>query len=178
MNKRATDQTIQIVVCAAILLTLTTVVCGLLIGWRHLPGLLGEWTGFIVGIMTSPFIMEASFAAIGLTIVLAINHWREKKAGDELMYLEQVEDAAGMPEHAACALYRDPQAGEPPPLLAQAEGALAIGDHETATECLAAMSGNDLMRADVMKLRMDVARATGKGELAGQLERELRSHDR
>jgi hypothetical protein len=165
----------QVLVCAAILLTLTLVMSGLLMGWRYLPGLLGDWTGFIVGIMTSPFFMEASFAAIGLTIVLAVNYWREKKAGDELMYLEQVEDTAGLPEHAAWALYRDPLTGEEPPLLVQAEGALAIGDHETAAECLAAMPEEDLKRADVLKVRMDLASATGMSELAKRLKNEL--HD-
>ena len=96
MKKPADERTTQILVCAAILLTLTLVMSGLLIGWRHLPGLLGEWTGFIVGVMTSPFFMEASFAVIGLTIVLVVNNWRQKKAGDELMYLEQVDDVCLM----------------------------------------------------------------------------------
>jgi hypothetical protein len=176
MKKPANERTIQIMVCAAILLALTLVVCGMLIGWRYLPGLLGEWTGFMVGIMTSPFFMEASFAVIGLTIVLAINHWRQKRAGDELMYLEQVEDPAGLPDHAAWALYRDPLKGEVPPLLVQAEGALAIGDHETAAECFAAMPEEELKRADVLAVRLDLARATGRIELAAQLERELQNH--
>lgn len=175
MKNPANERTTQIIVCAAILLALTSVVCGLLIGWRYLPGLLGEWTGFMVGVMTSPFFMEASFAVIGLTIVLAINHWRQKRAGDELMYLEQVDDAAGLPEHAAWALYRDPLAGEVPPLWVQAEGALAIGDHETAAECLAALPEEDLKRADVLAVRLDLARATGMSELAAQLERELQN---
>jgi hypothetical protein len=175
MKKPANERTTQILVCAAILLALTSVVCGLLIGWRYLPGLLGEWTGFMVGVLTSPFFMEASFAVIGLTIVLAINHWRQKRAGDELMYLEQVDDAAGLPEHAAWALYRDPLAGEVPPLLVQAEGALAIGDHETAAECLAALPEEDLKRTDVLAVRLDLARATGRSVLAAQLERELQN---
>jgi hypothetical protein len=175
MKTPANERTTQIIVCAAILLAVTAVVCGLLIGWRHLPGLLGEWTGFMVGVMTSPFFMEASFAVIGLTIVMAINHWRQKRAGDELMYLEQVDDATGLPEHAAWALYRDPLVGEVPPLLVQAEGALAIGDHETAAECLAALPEEDLKRADVLAVRLDLARATGRSELAAQLERDLQN---
>ena len=175
MKKPDNERTIQIVVCAAILLALTSVVSGLLIGWRYLPGLLGEWTGFMVGVLTSPFFMEASFAVIGLTIVLAINHWRQKRAGDELMYLEQVDKSAGLPEHAAWSLYRVPLAGEVPPLLVQAEGALAIGDHETAAECLAAMPEEELKRADVLAVRLDLARATGRSELAAQLERELQN---
>lgn len=173
MKKPDREQSVQIMVCAAILLALTTVVCGLLIGWRHLPGLWGEWMGFMVGVITTPFFMEASFAVIGLTLVLVINHWRQKRAGDELMVLEQVDEAAGLPEHAGWALYRDPLAGEMPPLVVQAEGALAIGDHETAAECLAAMADEELKRTDVMAVRRDLARATGRNELAAQLEREL-----
>ena len=83
--------------------------------------------------------------------------------------------AFAMPEHAAWALYRDPLAGEVPPLLVQAEGALAIGDHETAAECLAAMPEEELKRADVLAVRLDLARATGRSELAAQLERELQN---
>lgn len=173
MKKPANERTIPILVCAAILLVLTSVVCGLLIGWRYLPGLLGEWTGFMIGVLTSPFFMEASFAVIGLTIVLAINHWRQKREGDDFMVLEQVDDAAGLPEHAAWALYRDPLVGEEPPLLVQAEGALAIGDHETAAECFAAMPENDLKRADVLVVRLALARDSGKSELVAQLENEL-----
>jgi hypothetical protein len=175
MKKPASEQSVQIMVCAAILLALTTVVCGLLIGWRHLPGLWGEWMGFMVGVITTPFFMEASFAVIGLTLVLVINQWRQKRAGDELMVLEQVDEAAGLPEHAGWALYRDPLAGETPPLVVQAEGALEIGDHETAAECLAAMPEEELKRADVMAVRRDLARATGRNELAAQLERDLQN---
>jgi uncharacterized membrane protein len=174
MKKPAREHVIQITVCACVLLVLTTVVCGMLIGWRHMPGLLGEWIGLMAGVITTPFLMESTFFVIGLTIVVFINHWRNRKSGDELMYLEQVDEAVGLPDHAAWALYRDPCVGEVPPLLVQAEGALAIGDHETAAQVIAAMPETELGRPEVLALRVDLARATGKVELAARLESELR----
>jgi hypothetical protein len=56
----------------------------------------------------------------------------------------------------------------------QAEGALAIGDHETAAQVIAAMPETELGRPEVLALRVDLARATGKVELAARLESELR----
>jgi hypothetical protein len=174
MRQRLNERKIQIAVGAGILLALTLVVCGLLIGRPHMSGVIGEWIAFMVGVMTSPFFMEATFAVIGLTLVLAINHWRQKRAGDELMYLEEVDDPEGLPEHARWAVYREPLDGEAPSLFVQAEGALAIGDHETARECLAGMSEAELKRTEVLALRLDLAKATGKADLAASLEKELR----
>ena len=80
----------QVAIGASILIVLAVVVTGLLVGWRLLPGLLGEWVGTMVGILTTPFFMEASFAILGLVIVISLNHWRQHKDGDEFVYLEQV----------------------------------------------------------------------------------------
>ena len=73
----------QIAVGVAILAVLTVAFCGTLVGWRHVPGLAGEWLGMMVGVMTTPFLLEASFAILGLTVVLALNSWRLRRAGDE-----------------------------------------------------------------------------------------------
>jgi uncharacterized membrane protein len=173
VKKPAREHVIAVAVCVGVLLALTTLVCGMLVGWRHLPGLWGEWVGFMVGVMTTPFLMESTFALIGLAIVIFINQWRMSQSGDELMYLEQVDDAEGLPEHAAWALFRDPLTGETPPLLTQAEGALAIGDHQTAAECIAAMPDDQLSRPDVLALRLELAQATGRTELAARLASEL-----
>ena len=167
----------QVVVGVGILVVLTLTVCGVLIGWRYLPGLLGEWIGMMIGVMTTPFFLEASFICIGLTLMVAINHWRQKRDGDEFVYLEQVdepEEPAGLPEHAKFAVYREkPLPGEMPTLLAQAEGALAIGDHEAAAEWIGAMSEAELKREETLFLRVQLAKATGRGELAERLEKEL-----
>ena len=169
----------QVAVGAAILGLLTALVCGALIGRHYLPGLLGEWIGMMVGLMTTPFFLEGSFLIIGLTVVVTINHWRQKREGDDLVYLEQVEEAevsGGMPEKARWAVYREkPLDGEEPPLQAQAEGALAIGDWESAAEAISAMTAEELKRPETLALRLDLARATGRGDLVGELEVELRA---
>jgi hypothetical protein len=167
----------QVAVGAGILGLLTLMVCGGLIGWGYLPGLLGEWIGMMVGVMTSPFFLEASFIFIGLTVVVMINHWRRKRDGDEFVYLEQVDAAdlpPGLPEHAKFAIYREkPLPGEMPHLLAQAEGAMAIGDHEAAAEWLGEMSEAELKRPETLFLRLELAKATGRTNLVKALKNEL-----
>jgi hypothetical protein len=166
----------QILVGAAILVLLALIVSGALLGWRSVPGVAGEWLGFVIGVMTTPFFMEASFAILGLTLVLAINGWRRERAGDELVFLEQVKDEPNLPEHASWAVFQEePLEVELPSLQMQAEGAMAIGDHQTAAECFAAMSEEELQRPETLAVRMELARATGHSELAGQLEEQLRA---
>ncbi len=88
--KRFKDERVkQVSVGVAILIVLTVMVPGLLLGWRSMPGLLGEWVGTLLGIMTTPFCMEASFAVIGLGIVIALNLWRQHRDGDDFVDLEQ-----------------------------------------------------------------------------------------
>lgn len=174
MSGTADERKRQVVIAAGILLAIAVVVCGLLLWVPHVPGFLGEWLGFMVGVVTTPFLLEISFAVFGLSLVLVINHLRQKKAGDELVFLEQVSDSAGLPDHASWAVYRDPPlAGEEPSLQAQAEGALAIVDLETAAECIAAMPEVDLKRPEVLALRIELAKATGRQELAAELEAQL-----
>lgn len=154
----------------------TVFVCGVLTGWRHLPGIWGEWLGMMIGLATTPFLLELSFAALGLTLVLMLNHWRQKRSGDELMYLEQVDDPGSLPDHARWAVFREqPLPGEEPSLLVQADGALAIGDHQTATECLAALPEEQLKHPEALALRLELARATGKADLVEKLESQLRA---
>jgi len=166
----------QIAAGGGILLVIAVLVCGVLIGWRHLPGILGEWLGVMIGVVTTPFFLELSFAVLGITVVLMLNHWRQKRDGDELMYLEQVDEPGSLPDHAKWAVFREPPlSGEEPSLLVQAEGALAISDYQTAAECLAAMPEGQLMQPEALALRLQLARATGKLDLAGKLEIQLRA---
>ena len=174
MSKMTNEQKRQIAIAAAIFLAIAVVICGLLLWVPHVPGFLGEWLGFMMGMATTPFLLEISFALFGLTLVLVINHLRQTKAGDELVYLEQVNEPAGLPEHASWAVYREPPlAGEEPSLHAQAEGALAIADHETAAECIAAMTEDELKLPQTLALRIDLAKATGREQLAAELEAQL-----
>ena len=73
----------QIAWGAGILAALGALACGTLVGWRHVPGLLGEWLGVIVGVATTPFLLEASAVVVGLAVVLALNAWRRHREGDE-----------------------------------------------------------------------------------------------
>ncbi len=87
----------QIAAVASILLGLVLLVCGALLGWHHLPGVLGEWVGTMVGVMSTPFFLEGSFLVIGITIVMWINHRRQKRDGDELVFLEEKQAASRKP---------------------------------------------------------------------------------
>ncbi len=80
----------QVAVGVSILLLLMIIVPGLLVGWRKLPGLLGETIGVILGILTTPFLMETSFVILGFLIVVSINHWRRHRDGEEFVQIEQV----------------------------------------------------------------------------------------
>lgn len=172
----------QIAIGAGLLMLLAVLVCGALIGWRYLPGLLGEWIGTMIGVMTTPFFLETSFIIIGLTVVVAINHWRQTRDGEEFVYLERIEEAdvpKGMPDQAQWAVYRDkPLEGEMPTLREQAEGALAIGDYDSAAQCIGAMPEEDLKLPEILALRWELAKASGKADLAAGLELELRNAGR
>ncbi|MFC7336107.1 hypothetical protein ACFQY0_02870 [Haloferula chungangensis] len=154
-------------------------VCGIVgfIWWGGtLPGFVGEWFAMVLGIITTPFLMEASFIVLGLLIVVALNYWRLHRDGDELVYLDQVEGVGSdkLPVGERWAIYggQAPK-GESPSLLDQAEGAMEIGDHDAAIEALAAMDDAERESPAVLKLRLTLARATGKDELAKRLEAKL-----
>lgn len=178
MERSLDERVKQVAIGASILVALTGAVVVALMGWRLLPGLLGEWAGTMIGIMTTPFFMEASFAILGLVIVIFLNHWRQQKNGDELVYLEQVSGPdlpEDLPEHVKWAVYREkPLDREDPSLLAQAEGAFAIGDYPAAAEWIGAMDHDELKSPETLRLRHDLAKATGRDNLAKQLEHEIR----
>lgn len=65
---------------------------------RYLPGVGGEFFGRLLGIISTPFLMEASFLVLGFVLVMTINLWRQRREGDEFVELDE---AVGMPEPAA-----------------------------------------------------------------------------
>lgn len=73
----------QVVAGVGMIATLAVAVCGALLGWRLVPGLLGEWLGTMIGAMTTPFLLEASFFGIGIALVSWLNHRRARKEGEE-----------------------------------------------------------------------------------------------
>jgi len=103
--KEAADenQKKQIVVGAAILLLLAFIVAGVVMEAHLIPGVVGEWISMMVGLMTTPVFLEISAFIVGLMVVLALNHWRQIRDGDELVYLEEAGDAVDLPEHAPSA---------------------------------------------------------------------------
>lgn len=177
MEQTEDNRVKQVVIGASVLIVIGVVVPGALVGWRFLPGVVGEWLGTIMGILTTPFFMEASFVILGLVIVVTLNHWRRIKDGDEFVYLEQVDgpDAPkDWPDQANWAVFREkPLDAVVPSLLEQAEGAFAIGDFEATAEWIGAMDPAELKQQDTLILRLELARATGRGELIKVLEDEI-----
>lgn len=158
----------------AVLAGITGLLLMLVFG-RHLPGVAGEFFARVLGLVTTPFILETTLCILGFVVVMTLNHWRQVRDGDELVYLDQVKDApADMPGQARWAVYQgeplEPGTVEATDLL---EGAIAIGDHEAALQILSSMSDAERTAPAVLKLRIALAEATGKTELARHLKKML-----
>jgi hypothetical protein len=177
MTESGENRKLSIAMGALIFAGISAFVLTLIIGWRLVPGLLGEWLGVIAGILSTPFFLEASFVILGFFIVICLNNWRRSREGDEFVYLEQVNGPdvpKNLPDHAKWAVYKSkPLAGSNPTLLAQAEGAVAIGDFETAAAIIASMSHEELAENGVLEVRLALAEASGKVDLAERLRREI-----
>lgn len=180
MVQPASDSRVrQVISVAALLMGIMVVVCGLLIGYRYLPGLLGEWMGTMIGLATTPFLLETSFVILGFCVVFWFNHRSEQKEGGEWVYLEQVADAdPDLPAHATWAVLpgQSPD-GEVPGLLDQAEGAAEVGDWEELVVALSKLDETDLKQSRVIELRERLARATGRHDLAAELAAERKAMD-
>lgn len=87
-NEREDKRMLQVVVGASILALLAVLAGVVVIGSPHLPGVFGQWVAFMVGLMTSPIFLEISAFVVGLLVVFAINHCREKREGSEWVELE------------------------------------------------------------------------------------------
>jgi hypothetical protein len=146
---------------------------------RHLPGAVGEWFGLIVGISTSPFLMPVFFILLGFFVVNTLNSWRRHREGDDCVYLETAEGPGSedLPKQARTVIYDGvPLPAESPDVISQLEGSLAIADYETATELLTEMEDDLRDSPQVIRLRIELAVATGKLELADRLRARLSGH--
>ncbi|MEI6674548.1 MAG: hypothetical protein WCO57_05170 [Verrucomicrobiota bacterium] len=81
----------QAAIAAAILVGVSCGGVALLVGWRHVPGVLGEWLGMLAGIVSTPFFLEASAGVVGVLIVIVLNTLRRHWEGDEFVSLEELE---------------------------------------------------------------------------------------
>jgi len=168
-DERKTQVTTAVLVIASIGALFLTLVMA-----TGLPGLAGEFFAKIVGLVTTPFILEASMIILGFIIVISLNLWRQHREGDEFVYLDEVKDAPEIPAQARWAIYKNkPLDGASPAPADLLEGAVAIGDHESAVEILDSMSDEERHQPEVMRQRIALAKATGKDELARRLEAEL-----
>jgi len=168
----------QVAVTVVILSGVLLLLVGLLIVGRLIPGFVGEYLAWISGVLTTPFLLEATFIILGLVIVVALNLWRQKRDGDEFVYIDQVDGPdvpEDLPDHARFVVQGDKLAKcEEPALLTRAEGAVAVADYEQAAALIAAMTPDELRQPAALRLRLDLARATGRTERAERLEREIR----
>lgn len=168
----------QLAVGVAILLVLVVVVPAFYLLAQGIPGVVGEWFALIAGIISTPFLLEVFFLIVGIIIVVGLNHWRQRREGDEFVYLEQVDDPnkpADLPEKSSFAIYREKPLEATAPGPAEAiEGALEIGDHDEAGRMLAELDEAELRQPAILELRLRLARETGHAEMVGRMEALLR----
>lgn len=92
----------QAATAAAILFLIACGVIALWIGSLHLPGPPGEFLRMIVGIMSTPFFLEASFVITGALVVMVVNAISRHREGDDFVSpddLAQRENPRSRPKH-------------------------------------------------------------------------------
>ena len=78
----------EVRVGAVIIVGIAGIVSAFLLGWRSVPGWVGESLGLVAGVMTTPFFMESFFVIVGLLTVVGLNTWRRRRGGDEFVEIE------------------------------------------------------------------------------------------
>ena len=63
---------------------------------RRLPGFTGEFFGKIAGILSTPLFMEIGIGLLGFLALLAVNHIRRLREGDEFVDLGEFAGRNGM----------------------------------------------------------------------------------
>jgi uncharacterized membrane protein len=92
MTLRGDDERVkQVAIAIGILLAVACGVVVLWLGWMRVPGPLGEFLGMIVGIMSSPFFLEASFVVVGVLIVMVLSAIRRHRDGDDFVSAAQLD---------------------------------------------------------------------------------------
>ncbi len=142
----------QVLVGGAVSGGLLVLVVSLLLGWRYLPGWVGEGFGVVAGVITTPFFMEATFFVTGMLIVVGLNIWRRNREGDEFVYI----DESGLD-------------GEPTRL----EAALRAGNDDEVKAMLGRMDDRQFGSLRVLRVRIALAEKMGDQELVAGLRRAL-----
>lgn len=156
------EQRRQFGVAVAILGGVLLLVVGMMLGWRWLPGFLGDYFRGIAGVVTTPFLLEAIFIILGLVIVIVLNNWRAQREGDEFVDLDQI---------------AEPEVAADGPLAARAEAAVGRGDFTAAADLLERMSEAELRQSQALRVRLELARVHGDEERVKCLEREIHGTD-
>lgn len=128
---------------------------GLWAGRAYAPGFIGEWCGKIQGFSFTPFFMEIGLIVFGFMAVFVVNFYRQKWEGDELVYLEVVDDPqAKLPDSSRAVIFTErADSGDPLPVsLAAIEGALELKDYQEAKSLLSQLSSKDLAHPSVKTL--------------------------
>ena len=121
-----------------IILGLLLLHLSLWLGRLFLPGFIGEFCGKVQGIAFTPFFMEFFLIAFGFMVVLILNQLRKKWDGEELVYLEVVDDPVEMPASSKSVILAEHEKREDSieVSLAAIEGSLALKDYAQAQELI------------------------------------------
>ncbi|MES2997556.1 MAG: hypothetical protein V4733_12175 [Verrucomicrobiota bacterium] len=77
---------------SGVIVAVGAVITTLLFVRMNPEGLPGEWLAYVMGMATTPFIMEATFLFLGFMLIVWINHVRRVKDGDEFVELDSFKD--------------------------------------------------------------------------------------
>lgn len=127
----------------------------LTLGRLYGPPQVERLCGMVQGIATTPFFMESGFVIFGFLCVLIINHYRRKQDGDELVYLEVVDDpTADLSPDSKAVIFSEHHEKEDrfKIALAAIEGAIDTKDLTQAKELIAELSLEELNSAEVKAL--------------------------
>lgn len=133
---------------------------GLWAGYTFLEGFPAELCAKIQGFSITPFFMEFSFIVFGFMVVMLINRLRQKWDGEELVYLEVVDDVdAELPEGSKTVVLPKRVENEDPfrVTVAAIEGAIEIKDFALAKELLLEFSTNELNKPEVQSLQKRIS---------------------
>jgi len=111
--------------------------------------------GMLQGMGTTPFFMETGVVIFGFLCVLTINHFRQKWDGDELVYLEVVEDPTDdLPSDSKAVIFDEMHEKEDQLKISIAaiEGAIASNDIDQAKQLIAELSSEELQSSEVSEV--------------------------